>query len=71
MFFSHAGQIDSFRDLPVTRELSDSLEEWFAFLESVKGGSTAGCRGQLGWIPGGDDAPFSNQAFNVRIKLAL
>ncbi|HEY5778468.1 MAG TPA: hypothetical protein VIT00_06995, partial [Terrimicrobiaceae bacterium] len=27
----------SFRDLPLTRELSDSLEEWFAFLESVKG----------------------------------
>ena len=27
----------SFRDLPLTTELSDSLEEWFAFLESVKG----------------------------------
>ena len=27
----------SFRDLPLTPELSDSLEEWFAFLESVKG----------------------------------
>jgi hypothetical protein len=27
----------SFRDLPLTKELSDSLEEWFAFLESVKG----------------------------------
>jgi integrase len=27
----------SFRDLPLTRELADSLEEWFAFLESVKG----------------------------------
>ena len=27
----------SFRDLPLTKELSDSLEEWFAFPESVKG----------------------------------
>jgi integrase len=27
----------SFRDLPLTRELADSLEEWFAFLERVKG----------------------------------
>jgi hypothetical protein len=27
---------DSFRDLPLTKESSDSLEEWFAFLESVK-----------------------------------
>jgi hypothetical protein len=27
----------SFRDLPLTKELSASLEEWFAFLESVKG----------------------------------
>ena len=27
----------SFHDLPLTPELSDSLKEWFAFLESVKG----------------------------------
>ena len=27
----------SFRDLPLTGELAASLEEWFAFLESVKG----------------------------------
>ena len=27
----------SFRDLPLTKELSNSLKEWFAFLESVKG----------------------------------
>jgi len=27
----------SFRDLPLTKELAASLEEWFAFLESVKG----------------------------------
>ena len=26
-----------FCDLPLTKELSDSLEEWFAFLESVRG----------------------------------
>ena len=26
-----------FRNLPFTRGLSDSLEQWFAFLESVKG----------------------------------
>jgi integrase len=27
----------SFRDLPLTKELASSLEEWFAFLEGVKG----------------------------------
>ena len=46
----------SFRDLPLTKELSDSLEEWFAFLESVKGvrlrGGGVGLRGisaHLSW----------------------
>ena len=31
----------SFRDLPLTRELSDSLGGWFAFLESIKGRAAA------------------------------
>ena len=63
-----------FRDLPLTRELSDSLEEWFAFLESVKGvrlrGGEVGFAGSSLVFPGRNDAPFSNQAFNARIKLA-
>jgi hypothetical protein len=32
----------SFRDLPLTKELAASLEEWFAFLESVKGRAASG-----------------------------
>ena len=64
----------SFRDLPLTRELSDSLEEWFAFLESVKGvrlrGGGVDFAGSPLIFPGRDGAPFSNQAFNARIKLA-
>jgi len=64
----------SFRDLPLTKELSDSLEEWFAFLESVKGvrlrGGGVDFAGSPLIFPGRDGAPFSNQAFNVRIKLA-
>jgi site-specific recombinase XerD len=64
----------SFRDLPLTRELSTSLEEWFAFLESVKGvrlrgGGVDFARSPL-IFPGRDGAPFSNQAFNARVKLA-
>jgi integrase len=64
----------SFRDLPVTKELSDSLEEWFAFLESVKGvrlrGGGVDFAGSPLVFPGRDGAPFSTQAFNARIKLA-
>ena len=64
----------SFRDLPLTKELSDSLEEWFAFLESVKGvrlrGGGVDFAGSALIFPGRDGAPFSNQAFNARIKLA-
>ncbi|HEY5706855.1 MAG TPA: tyrosine-type recombinase/integrase [Terrimicrobiaceae bacterium] len=64
----------SFRDLPLTKELSDSLEEWFAFLESVKGvrlrGGGADFAGSPLVFPGRDGAPFSNKAFNVRLKLA-
>ena len=33
----------SFRDLPLTRELSDSVEEWFAFLENAS--KACGCGG--------------------------
>jgi integrase/recombinase XerC len=63
-----------FRDLPLTKQLSDSLEEWFGFLESVKGGRLRGggvdFAGSPLIFPGRDGAPFSNQAFNARIKLA-
>jgi site-specific recombinase XerD len=64
----------SFRDLPVTKELAASLEEWFAFLESVKGvrlrSGGVDFAGSPLVFPGRDGAPFSNQAFNARIKLA-
>jgi site-specific recombinase XerD len=64
----------SFRDLPLTKELSTSLEEWFAFLESVKGvrlrGGGVDFAGSPLIFPGRNGAPFSNQAFNARIKLA-
>jgi site-specific recombinase XerD len=64
----------SFRDLPLTPDLSDSLEGWFAFLESVKGVRlrTGGIdfAGSPLVFPGRDGAPFSNKAFNVRLKLA-
>ena len=64
----------AFRDLPLTKELSASLEEWFAFLESVKGvrlrGGGVDFAGSPLIFPGRDGAPFSNQAFNARIKLA-
>jgi integrase len=64
----------TFRDLPLTKELSDSLEEWFAFLESVKGmrlrGGGVDFAGSPLIFPGRDGVPFSNQAFNARIKLA-
>jgi integrase len=57
----------SFRDLPLTPELSDSLAQWFAFLESVKGvrlraGAVDFAGSQL-IFPGRDGAPFSNQAY--------
>ena len=64
----------SFRDLPLTKELSDSLEEWSAFLESVKGmrlrGGGVGFAGSPLIFPGRNGAPVSNQAFNARIKRA-
>jgi integrase len=64
----------SFRDLPLTKELATSLEEWFAFLESVKGvrlrGGGVDFAGSPLIFPGRDGAPVSNQAFNARIKLA-
>ena len=64
----------SFRDLPLTPELSHSLEEWFAFLESVKGvrlrTGGIGFAGSALVFPGRDGAPFSNKAFNARLKLA-
>jgi hypothetical protein len=51
-----------------------SLEEWFAFLESVKGvrlrSGGVDFAGSPLVFPGRDGAPFSNQAFNARIKLA-
>ena len=64
----------SFRDLPLTTELSDSLEGWFAFLESVKGvrlrTGEIDFTGSALVFPGRNGAPFSNKAFNVRLKLA-
>jgi integrase len=65
----------SFRDLPLTTELSDSLGGWFAFLESVKGvrlrrGGGVNFAGSALVFPGRNGAPFSNTAFNARIKLA-
>lgn len=64
----------SFRDLLVTEELAASLEEWFAFLETVKGvrlrSGGVDFAGSPLIFPGRDGAPFSNQAFNARIKLA-
>ena len=46
--------------------------EWVAFLESVKGVRLGGAdfAGSQLIFPGRDGAPFSNQAFNARIKLA-
>ena len=64
----------SFRDLPLTPELPGSLEGWFAFMESVKGVRlrTGGIdfAGSPLVFPGRDGAPFSNKAFNARLKLA-
>jgi site-specific recombinase XerD len=64
----------SFRDLPLAKELAASLQEWFAFLESVKGirlrGGGVDFAGSPLVFPGRDGTPFSNQAFNARIKLA-
>jgi site-specific recombinase XerD len=63
-----------FRDLPLTKELSDSLQEWFAFLESVKGvrlrSGGVEFAGSPLVFPGRNGAPITNQAFNARIKLA-
>jgi hypothetical protein len=48
--------------------------EWFAFLEGVKGvrlrGGGVNFAGSSLIFPGRDGAPFTNQAFNARIKLA-
>jgi len=64
----------AFRDLPLTGEMSESLREWGAFLESVKGvrlrGGGVDFAGSPLVFPGRDGGPFSNQAFNARIKLA-
>ena len=64
----------SLRDLPLTPELAVSLKEWFTFLESVKGVRlrTGGIdfAGSPLVFPGRDGAPFSNKAFNARLKLA-
>jgi integrase len=63
----------SFRDLPLTRELSDSLGGWFAFLErrrAAAAGWGVNFAGSALVFPGRNGAPFSNKAFNARIKLA-
>jgi integrase/recombinase XerC len=64
----------SLRDVRLTKELAAALEEWFAFLESVKGvrlrSGGVDFAGSPLVFPGRDGAPCSNQAFNARIKLA-
>ena len=64
----------SFRELPLTGEMSGSLHEWATFLESVKGvrlrSGGVEFAGSLLVFPGRDGGAFSNQAFNARIKLA-
>ena len=63
----------SFRDLPLTRELAASLEEWFA-LRNREGCVATAWGSRLRTIsitfPAFDGAPFRNQAFNARVKLA-
>ena len=64
----------SFRELPLTGEMSGLLHEWATFLESVKGvrlrGGGVDFAGSPLVFPGRDGGPFSNQAFNARIKAA-
>jgi hypothetical protein len=61
----------SFRDLPLTKELSDSLVEWFAFLESVKGvrlrGGGVDFAGSALIFPGRDGAPCRRCARNCAL----
>lgn len=63
-----------FRILRLPAHVAESLAEWVTFLESVKGmrlrgGGVAFASSPL-VFPGRDGGPFSNQAFNARIKLA-
>jgi hypothetical protein len=65
----------SFRDLPLTTELSDSLGGVVRFPgERQRRAAAAGWgvnfAGSALVSPGRDAAPFCNKAFNVRIKLA-
>jgi integrase len=65
----------SFHDLPLTRELSDSLGGWFAFVERVKGvrlrqGEGVNFAESAPSFLAGTARSFSNKAFNARHKLA-
>jgi integrase/recombinase XerD len=64
----------TFRDLPLSEELSAGLRDWRAFLESVRGhrlraGSVDFAASPL-VFPGRDGLAISNQAFNGRLKRA-
>jgi hypothetical protein len=58
-----------------TRIVGSTRGGWFAFLKSVKGvrlrrGGGVNFAGSALVFPGRNGAPFSNEAFNARIKLA-
>ena len=62
------------RDVPLMPRLAESLSEWAAFLEGLKGVRLR--RGSIGFagselvFPGRDGSPPSNQAFNRRLGAA-
>ena len=63
-----------FQHVPISNRLSELLAEWRLFLESVKGVRVR--RGGVEFagsrlvFPGRDGAPYSNEAFNKRLKAA-
>lgn len=62
------------RDVPLMPRLAESLREWAAFLEGLKGvrlrrGSIEFAGSEL-VFPGRDGSPISNQAFNRRLAAA-
>ena len=64
----------TFRDLPLSDELSAGLRDWRAFLDSVRGhrlrAGGVDFAASLLVFPGRDGLPVSNQAFNGRLKRA-
>lgn len=64
----------SFRDLPIAPALNHSLQEWFRFLDGIRGvrlrsGGVAFAGSPL-VFPGRDGGPIANQAFNARLARA-